>query len=124
MRGRIHPLKMFIWLYRKKKNMVQGRTHRNAVRNVFAQEGIFSWETTRTCFCLLCHLFTLLGQEKSAQSIQVQLNAFCNLQSPKERRQHTATDPFRPGCLGQDVLLLKSFRDVPFLSMHGAKKVA
>lgn len=74
---------------------------------------------------LCCRVeFTLPGQEKSAQSIQVQLNAFCNLQSPKEHRRDTATDPFSPGCLGQDVLLLQGFRDVSFLSLQGAKMVA
>lgn len=121
---------MFIWLYRKKKHTVQGQTHRKAVRNVFAQERIFSRETTKTCFCL--HLppiysaaeFTLPGQEQSAQSIQVQLNAFCKLWSPKEHRRDTATAPFSPGCLGQDMLLLQGFRDIPFLSLHGAKTVA
>lgn len=75
-----------------------------------------SWE----CFCLRrslqkaflpCLVPYLLGcctgQEKSAQSVQVQLNTFFNHQSPKE---------FRPRGSDQDLFLLQCFKGIPFLS--------
>lgn len=74
---------------------------------------------------LLPHLLCCCtGQEKSAQSVQEQLNTFFNHQYPKERRHHAAMDTFRPGGSDQDLSLLQAFKGIPFLSLHGTNKVA